>query len=67
MLEKEGYTIRQGKGSHQRAYKQFGDGNFKITFARPHGNHKTMHKESVIDFISQLDEMKALEESEEDE
>lgn len=57
ILDKEGYTIREGKGSHQVAYRKTEKKNFKLVFARPHGNKTTVDVQAVKDLIQQLNEM----------
>lgn len=67
ILENEGYTIRMGKGSHRKAERMVGDAKFSITFVEPHGKRKTMHKQATLRLLTQLDEIKMLEEDEENE
>lgn len=57
ILDKEGYTIRDAKGSHQVAYKKLDTKNFKLVFARPHGNKTTVDIKAVKDLLQQLDEI----------
>lgn len=61
MLEKEGYTIIQSKGSHMKAEKSVADEMFRLIFARPHGKHKSMHANAVTDMLSQLVQIAELE------
>jgi predicted RNA binding protein YcfA (HicA-like mRNA interferase family) len=67
ILEKEGYTLRDGKGSHQKVDKVVGTTKFNLTFAVPHGKKKTVDTQAVKDLLAQLNEITILEAPEESE